>query len=72
MASFQLHGYGLAGSIAFILFLVADLDNPFWGDWIVTPDPIRKALERRLAPQDQAAEQTESRAAEADAERRQS
>jgi hypothetical protein len=43
----------LAGSIAFILYLVADLDNPFWGDWIVTADPLRMALEQRLAPADQ-------------------
>ncbi len=34
----------LAGSIAFILFLVADLDNPFWGSWRVKPDAFRRAL----------------------------
>ncbi len=35
----------LAGSIAFILFLVADLDNPFWGSWQVRPDAFRRALD---------------------------
>jgi hypothetical protein len=46
----------LSGSVAFVLYLIADLDNPFWGDWIVTADPIRMALEQRLAPDDQAKE----------------
>jgi hypothetical protein len=36
----------LSGSIAFILFLVADLDNPFWGSWRVEPDAFRRALEQ--------------------------
>jgi len=36
----------LAGSIAFILFLVADLDNPFWGTWRIGPDAFQRALER--------------------------
>jgi hypothetical protein len=49
----------LAGSVAFILYLVADLDNPFWGDWIVTSDPIGQALDRRLDPQERAREELE-------------
>lgn len=40
----------LAGSVAFVLYLVADLDNPFWGDWVVSSEPISQALERRLTP----------------------
>jgi len=36
----------LAGSIAFILYLIADLDNPFWGAWQVTPEAFRGALDR--------------------------
>lgn len=39
----------LAGSIAFIVYLIADLDNPFWGAWQVTSDPIGQALNRRGA-----------------------
>jgi hypothetical protein len=34
----------LAGSIAFILFIVADLDNPFWGSWRIGPDAFQRAL----------------------------
>jgi hypothetical protein len=34
----------LGGSIAFILFLVADLDNPFRGSWRVSPDAFQRAL----------------------------
>lgn len=34
----------LAGSIVFILFLVADLDNPFWGSWRVGPEAFQRAL----------------------------
>jgi hypothetical protein len=36
----------LAGSIAFILFLIADLDNPFWGSWRVEPQAFQRVLER--------------------------
>jgi hypothetical protein len=36
----------LAGSIAFILFLVADLDNPFWGSWRISPEAFRRALDQ--------------------------
>jgi len=36
----------LAGSVAFILYLIADLDNPFWGAWQVTAEPFRHALDR--------------------------
>jgi Protein of unknown function (DUF4239) len=34
----------LASSIAFILFLVGDLDNPFWGSWRIGPDAFKRAL----------------------------
>ena len=47
LESFSAHALmtvALAGSIAFILFLVADLDNPFWGSWRVEPDAFRRAL----------------------------
>jgi hypothetical protein len=47
LESFSAHGLmtvALAGSIAFILFLVADLDNPFWGSWKVEPEAFRRAL----------------------------
>jgi len=37
----------LAGSIAFILFLVADMDNPFWGAWQVGPEAFERALGHR-------------------------
>jgi hypothetical protein len=37
----------LAGSIAFILFLVADLDNPFWGSWRVKPDAFQRVLKKQ-------------------------
>lgn len=35
----------LAGSIAFILFLIADLDNPFWGSWRIEPNAFQRVLE---------------------------
>jgi hypothetical protein len=35
----------LSGSIAFILFLIADLDNPFWGSWHIEPQAFQRALE---------------------------
>jgi len=47
MESFSAHALmtvALAGSIAFILFLVADLDNPFWGSWQVGTDAFARAL----------------------------
>ncbi len=34
----------LAVSIAFILFLVADLDNPFWGSWQIGPEAFERVL----------------------------
>lgn len=34
----------LAGSIAFILYLIADMDNPFWGSWRVGSDAFQRAL----------------------------
>jgi hypothetical protein len=49
MESFSAHALmtmTLAGSIAFILFLVADLDNPFWGSWRIEPDAFHRALEQ--------------------------
>jgi len=36
---------GLSGEIAFILFLVVALDNPFHGYLRVTPEPMQTALE---------------------------
>lgn len=36
----------MAGSVAFVLLLIFDLDNPFWGDWQVTSEPLRHVLER--------------------------
>jgi hypothetical protein len=47
LESFIAHGLmtaALAGSIGFILLLVADLDNPFWGSWRVGPGPFQRAL----------------------------
>jgi ABC-type multidrug transport system fused ATPase/permease subunit len=37
----------LTGSIAFVLYLIADLDNPFWGSWRVSTEPFHQALARR-------------------------
>ena len=34
----------LAGLIGFVLYVIYDLDNPFFGDWRVRPDPIAQAL----------------------------
>jgi hypothetical protein len=39
----------LAGAISFMLFLIRDLDNPFRGDWQVTPAPIRAVVEQAEA-----------------------
>lgn len=39
----------LAGAVAFMLFLIGDLDNPFRGDWRVRPDPIVAAVEQAAA-----------------------
>jgi hypothetical protein len=36
----------LAGEVAFILFLVVALDNPFHGYLRLSPDPMRHAIER--------------------------
>jgi hypothetical protein len=36
----------LAIAIAFILFLIVALDNPFRGDLRVSPEPLKKTLER--------------------------
>ena len=47
LESFSAHALmtvALAGSIAFILFLIADLDNPFWGSWRIRPDAFQRAL----------------------------
>lgn len=35
----------LAISISFILYLIADLDNPFWGAWRISSNPIGRALD---------------------------
>ena len=42
----------LAGAIAFMLFLIADLDNPFHGDWRIRPDSIVQAVEQAAADGD--------------------
>lgn len=34
----------LAGLICLVLGVVADLDNPFRGEWQVTPEPLRRVL----------------------------
>ncbi len=34
----------MAGSVGFVLYLILDMDNPFWGDWRIRPDPIRRVL----------------------------
>jgi hypothetical protein len=50
LESFSAHALmtaALAVSIAFILFLVADLDNPFWGTWKIEPDAFRRVLKRK-------------------------
>jgi hypothetical protein len=47
LASFPAHALmtlALAGSIAFILYLISDLDNPFWGSWRIRPDPFHRVL----------------------------
>ena len=36
----------LAGQVAFILFLVVALDNPFHGSLRVSPDPVQQSLDR--------------------------
>lgn len=36
----------LAGEVAFILFLIVALDNPFYGHLRVTPAPMQQTLER--------------------------
>jgi hypothetical protein len=46
LAAHALITAALAGSISFVLYLVADLDNPFWGDWKVGVEPIQQALNR--------------------------
>ena len=34
----------LAGAVSFMLFLIRDLDNPFRGDWRVSPAPLLAAV----------------------------
>jgi ABC-type sugar transport system substrate-binding protein len=54
LESFSAHALmtvALAGSIAFILYLIADLDNPFWGSWRVGTDAFQRALGNRLKPE---------------------
>lgn len=36
----------MGGSVAFVLFLIYDLDNPFWGDWRVTPRSLLFILDQ--------------------------
>ncbi len=45
-ASLALMTASLAGAIAFVLFLIYDLDHSFSGDWLVTPEPMRRVLEQ--------------------------
>ena len=48
-ASFAAHSLmtaAITGLISFVLYVVADLDNPFWGDWRVSAEPIEHALAR--------------------------
>jgi hypothetical protein len=40
----------LAVSIGFILFLIADLDNPFQGSWCIEPEVFQRALRHRIKP----------------------
>jgi len=35
----------VTGLISFVLYVVADLDNPFWGDWRVSAEPIQRAID---------------------------
>jgi hypothetical protein len=52
LESFSAHALmtvALAGSIALILFLVADLDNPFWGTWRVGSEAFQRVLGRPKA-----------------------
>jgi hypothetical protein len=42
----------VAGAISHILYLVWDLDNPFAGSWVLSPEPFRRVqryIERRRA-----------------------
>jgi hypothetical protein len=34
----------LGGLIAFVLYVILDLDNPFWGDWRISAEPIRRSV----------------------------
>lgn len=52
VASFALHALmtaALAGLVAFVLFVICDLDNPFWGDWKITPEPLLQAVATEAA-----------------------
>ena len=45
--SFVLHALltgAMSGSVGFVLYLILDMDNPFWGDWQITPEPLRRLL----------------------------
>jgi hypothetical protein len=47
--SFVLHGLltgAMSGSVGFVLYLILDMDNPFEGDWRITPEPLRRLLDR--------------------------
>src|SRR5208283_4598080 len=53
LESFSAHALmtvALAGSIAFMLFLIADLDNPFGGSWRIKPEVFQRAVGNGLAP----------------------
>jgi large-conductance mechanosensitive channel len=46
LAAHALMTSAIAGLICFVLYVVADLDNPFWGDWRISPEPMLQALRR--------------------------
>jgi hypothetical protein len=51
MESFWAHALmtgALAVSVGFILFLIADLDNPFQGSWSIKPEVFERALRHRI------------------------
>lgn len=41
----------MAASVAFVLYVILDLDNPFWGDWRVGPEPIGRLFHREPVPE---------------------
>jgi hypothetical protein len=35
----------LGSLVCFVLFVIYDLDNPFWGDWCISSEPIARAID---------------------------